>query len=70
MESKDIYAKLMVLYTNLSMENKKSELSIVELSKDINAKLDSIHAVLGFILEKTKLEVLEPPPVIISQEEV
>jgi hypothetical protein len=51
MESKDIYAKLMVLYNNLLTENKKMEDHI----SDINLKLEQIHSVLGFILEKTNL---------------
>ena len=39
------------------MENstQTEELSIVELSKSINLKLDEIHTVLGYILEKTNL---------------
>ena len=37
-----------------------NEPSMQELAKDIYAKLDTIHAVLGFILEKTKL-IPEPP---------
>jgi CBS domain containing-hemolysin-like protein len=38
------------------MENstQTEEMSIVELSKSINLKLDQIHTVLGYILEKTK----------------
>ena len=35
----------------------QTEMSIVELSKEINLKLDKIHSVLGFILEKTKPEL-------------
>jgi hypothetical protein len=49
------------------MENStQTDLSIVELSKDINLRLDQIHSVLGFILEKCNLlpkpdELYTPP---------
>ena len=42
------------------MENStQTEMSIVELSKDIYAKLDNIQTVLGYILEQTK-HIQEP----------
>jgi len=37
------------------------EMSIVELSKSINLKLDEIHSVLGYILEKTNLIPIKIP---------
>ena len=59
-------------------------MDLTELSKDINAKLDNIHAVLGFILEKTNLipnapiinvpiynpAIDVPEEILISQEQV
>jgi hypothetical protein len=36
-------------------QSTQTEISLTELSKDIYAKLDSIQAVLGYILEKTNL---------------
>jgi hypothetical protein len=45
------------------MENstQTEEMSIVELSKSINLKLDEIHSVLGYILEKTNLIPIKIP---------
>ena len=45
------------------MENstQTEEMSIVELSKDINLRLDQIHSVLGYILEKTNLVPVKVP---------
>jgi hypothetical protein len=45
------------------MENstQTEEMSILELSKDIYAKLDNIQSVLGFILEKTNLVPIKIP---------
>ena len=45
------------------MENstQTEEMSIVQLSKSINLKLDEIHSVLGYILEKTNLIPIKIP---------
>lgn len=45
----------------ISEKTNKYSITIDELSKDINAKLDQIHAVLGYILEKTNILISQMP---------
>jgi hypothetical protein len=40
-------------------QSTQTEMSLTELSKDIYAKLDTIHSVLGYILEKTNLSTIQ-----------